>query len=96
MARGRPPLRDRHEREPGRVDEQARIEQQVVARQQLRLVAAAIDELPPRCREAFMLSTFDGLPNGEIAIRLGVSRNMIEKHLMKALLHTRRRCADFF
>jgi len=77
-------------------DERVRIEQQVIARQQLRLVAAAIDELPPRCREAFLLSAFDGLANGEIAIRLGISRNMVEKHLMKALLHTRRTCREIF
>ncbi|MFD1330763.1 RNA polymerase sigma factor [Methylopila musalis] len=77
-------------------DGQARTEAQVIARQQLKLVAAAIDELPPRCREAFLLSSFDGLSNGEIAARMGVSRNMVEKHLMKALLHTRRRCSDFF
>lgn len=78
------------------VDAQARTEQQVIARQQLRLVAAAIDELPPRCRETFLLSAFDGLANGEISARLGITRNMVEKHLMKALLHTRRRCCDFF
>ncbi|UIY45289.1 RNA polymerase sigma factor [Methylobacterium radiotolerans] len=80
----------------GQVDEHARTEQQIIARQQLRLVAAVIDDLPPRCREAFILSAFDGLSNGEIAARLGVSRNMVEKHLMKAFLHTRRHCADFF
>lgn len=77
-------------------DVHARSEQQVIARQQLRLLAAAIDELPARRREAFLLSAFDGLSNGEIAARMGVSRNMVEKHLMKALLHTRRRCSDFF
>lgn len=78
------------------VDPQGRTEQQVIARQQLRLVAAAIDDLPPRCREAFLLSALDGLANGEIAGRLGISRSMVEKHLAKALLHTRRRCCDFF
>jgi|UPI0004759C82 RNA polymerase sigma factor (sigma-70 family) len=77
-------------------DEGARPEQQIIARQQLRLVAAAIDRLPPRCREVFLLSTLDGLPNGVIAARLGISRNMVEKHLMKAFLHTRRTCRDFF
>lgn len=77
-------------------DPWARGEQGLIARQQLRLVAAAIDALPPRCREAFLLSAFDGLANGEIAARLGISRNMVEKHVAKALLHTRRPCRDFF
>lgn len=77
-------------------DPHARTEQLVIARQQLRLVAAAVDDLPSRCREVFLLSAFDGLANGEIAARLGISRNMVEKHVAKALLHTRRRCRDFF
>lgn len=79
-----------------RADEQARTEQQIIARQQLRLVAAAIDELPPRCREAFLLSAFDGLANSAIANRLGISQRMVEKHVAKALLDTHRRCRDFF
>jgi RNA polymerase sigma-70 factor (ECF subfamily) len=30
-----------------------------------------------------------GLPNGEIATLLGISRNMVEKHIMRALLSCR-------
>lgn len=77
-------------------DARARVEEQVAARQSLRRLADAIDELPPRCREAFLLSRFDGLANGEVAVRLGISRNMVEKHIIRALLHCRRRCLDLF
>lgn len=77
-------------------DAGARVEEQVAARQSLRRLAAAIDELPPRCREAFLLSRFDGLTNGDVAIKLGISRNMVEKHIIRALLHCRRCCLDLF
>ncbi|TNC10016.1 sigma-70 family RNA polymerase sigma factor [Methylobacterium terricola] len=80
----------------GLADGHALPERQAMARQELRRLAAAIDDLPPRCREAFLLARIDGLPNGEVAARLGISRNMVEKHLIKALLHCRRRCGDLF
>jgi RNA polymerase sigma-70 factor (ECF subfamily) len=41
-----------------------------------------------------LLVRFEGLSNGEVASRLGITRNMVEKHLIKGLLHCRRRCAD--
>jgi len=62
-----------------------------LARERLSLLADAVDELPPRCREVFLMSRLDGLANGEIAARLGISRNMVEKHIVRAMLHCRRR-----
>ena len=50
--------------------------------QQLRL---AIETLPPKCRTVFMLRKFDELSHAEIAEHLGISRNMVEKHLRHAL-----------
>ncbi|MGP1253499.1 MAG: RNA polymerase sigma factor [Kiloniellales bacterium] len=61
------------------------------ARERLHLVAKAVEELPPRCREVFLMSRLDGLRHSEIAERLGISRNMVEKHVIKAMLHCRRR-----
>jgi RNA polymerase sigma factor (sigma-70 family) len=78
------------------VDGLAVPERQLIARQELRRLALAIDELPPRCREVFLLSRFESMANGEIAIRLGISRNMVEKHLIKALLHCRARQSKLF
>jgi RNA polymerase sigma factor (sigma-70 family) len=53
--------------------------------EQWRLVCAAIVALPPRCREVFILYMRDGLTLAEIAGRLGVSRNMAQKHMRLAL-----------
>ncbi|MBY6243807.1 RNA polymerase sigma factor [Methylosinus sp. Sm6] len=58
---------------------------QLEATQQWRLVLAAILALPPRCREVFVLYMNDGLDLGEIAARLGMSRNMAQKHMRMAL-----------
>jgi len=54
-------------------------------RRQLAEVMEVIDSLPPRCREVFLLYRFEGLDQGEIASRLGISRNMVEKHVIRAM-----------
>jgi RNA polymerase sigma factor (sigma-70 family) len=58
---------------------------QLEAMEKWRLVHAAILALPPRCREVFVLYMNDGLDLGEIAARLGMSRNMAQKHMRMAL-----------
>lgn len=65
------------------------VERILASRQELALLARAIDALPPRCREVFVLSRLGGLSNGAIAERLGISRNMVEKHIMRALIACR-------
>ena len=58
----------------------------VLANQQrLQQLSVAIEALPPKCRTVFMLRKFDGLSHAEIAERLAISRNMVEKHLRHAL-----------
>lgn len=60
-------------------------EQIVADRQELGRVAALIAALPPKCREAFTLRKVHGLSQKEVARKLGVSENTIEKHVGKAL-----------
>lgn len=55
------------------------------SRQQLASVIAAIEALPPRCREVFLLYRFEGLDQATIAGRLAISRNMVEKHVIRAM-----------
>lgn len=52
--------------------------------QDAKLLSAAIDALPCRCREVFLLHCIDELPHREVARILGISRSMVEKHVMRA------------
>ncbi|AZW29625.1 putative RNA polymerase sigma factor [Bordetella bronchiseptica GA96-01] len=61
------------------------------ANQRLRLLQAAIDEMPPRQREAFLLYRYDELRCEEIAEHMGISVRAVEKHLQLALAHCKRR-----
>lgn len=61
-------------------------EQIVLARRILERLCAEIDRLPPQCRRVFIMARFDEIPQADIAARLGISRNAVEKHLIRALL----------
>jgi len=56
----------------------------------------AIEGLPVRCREVFVLHRFEGLRQREIAARLGITQSTVEKHIAAALVHLRRELADLF
>jgi RNA polymerase sigma-70 factor (ECF subfamily) len=64
---------------------------EVLADLQQRLAAAqrVIESLPPRCREVFWLCKIEGHSQPQIAAMLGISLNMVERHLMRALLDLR-------
>lgn len=49
-------------------------------------MAEAIESLPLRCREAFILSRFEGLTHQQVAERMGISRNMVAQHIMRGIL----------
>ena len=57
----------------------------LVAKEEMQLLLSAVQELPPRCREVFIMRRVEDLHQEEIARRLGISRNMVEKHLRVAL-----------
>src|ERR1051325_711611 len=54
-----------------------------------RAVAAAIERLPPKCREVFRLSRQDDLSYQEIAVSLGLSVKTVEGQMARAFRHLR-------
>ncbi|MDR6625834.1 sigma-70 family RNA polymerase sigma factor [Caulobacter segnis] len=54
-------------------------------RQELSRIAALIAGLPAKCREAFTLRKVHGLSQREVARRMGVSENTVEKHVGKGI-----------
>lgn len=52
-----------------------------MAREELRRLQAALDRLPPRCREAVILGHMEGLTGTEIAARMGVTKFTVSEHL---------------
>ena len=58
----------------------------VYASQRLKSVQAAVEQLPPRCREVFLHNRVDGLSYTQVAGHLGISVSAVEKHMARACL----------
>lgn len=74
------------------VDSGATGEQQLVGREELLMLQQALADLPDRCREVITLRKIEGVPQREVARRLGLSESTVEKHVSAGI----RRCADWF
>ncbi len=74
-----------------RESDEPNAEEILTQKQRVERLVRAIDELPPRQRDVFLMHKFDGLTHAEIAKRLGISKSMVEKHAMRALAYCRDR-----
>ena len=54
-------------------------------RDELRRLQAALDCLPPRCREALILARVEGLSGREIAARMGVTESTVSHYLKRGV-----------
>lgn len=63
--------------------------------ERLELLQRALDELSEPCRQCFLLRKLEGLSHPQIAERLGVSKAMVEKHIVNAMKHCRSRLRDW-
>jgi RNA polymerase sigma-70 factor (ECF subfamily) len=58
-------------------------------------IISAIEELPEKCREIFVLNRNENLKYQEIANRLQISIKTVETQMSKALQHMRHRLEEF-
>jgi len=61
------------------------------SQESLRLLAEAIDSLPPRCREIVILRRIRNVPQREIAAQLGISVETVEQQVARGVRH----CAEY-
>lgn len=57
----------------------------VIAREELRRMQTALDQLPRRYRMAVVMRKVEGLTTREIAQRLGIAEKTVEKHLTEGV-----------
>lgn len=58
-------------------------------------LTAALQELPLVCQQVYIRHRLEGWTHAEIALDLGVSRSMVEKHMNRALLHIHERLQKY-
>jgi RNA polymerase sigma-70 factor (ECF subfamily) len=77
-------------RQPSSVGEDFRAESELKE-----MIETAIGKLPPKCREIFELSRFEGLSSKEIAQKLQLSQRTVETHITHALKILRKELKDY-
>lgn len=65
--------------------EEACPERAASSRQELARIGALIESLPDKCRQAFVLRRVEGYSQREIAQRMQISENTVEKHICKGI-----------
>ncbi len=75
----------------GVVEEGMDVAENVSIKQEVGLLLDAIDALPARCREIFILRKLQGIPQREIAERLGLSEQTVQVQIARGA----KKCAEF-
>jgi RNA polymerase sigma-70 factor (ECF subfamily) len=60
-------------------------EQRVAARQELRRLQSALDNLPARCRQVIVLRRIHGLSQREVAAKMGIKEETVESQIVKGM-----------
>lgn len=71
-------------------------EQVLEAQEKLKAIFDAINELPQNTRQAFLLHRQRGLSYADIATEMGVSVSSVEKYILQALRHCRKKLDQYY
>ena len=71
-------------------------EQIITAREKLAAIYQAVDELPFKVKQAFLLHRSKGLSYNDIAAQMNVSVSSVEKYILQALKHCRAKLAAYY
>lgn len=66
-------------------DDKPSSERQAAARQELRLLQTALDDLPPRCRQIVVMQRVEGFSQKQIAGQLGITVETVQTQLAKGM-----------
>jgi RNA polymerase sigma factor (sigma-70 family) len=66
-------------------------DEQLASQQELELIARSLEELPPKCQQAFYLHRIHEMSLDNIARQLGVTKRMVHHYLLRAIVHCRSR-----
>ena len=69
----------------GAASNEVSVDRALIARDALAKLQAALDKLPPQCREAILLRKVEGLSRGEIAQRMGVTERTVNRHIAEGM-----------
>ena len=85
------------EGEPVDINASAASPEQIIgAREKLKAIYSAVDEMPLKVKQAFLLHRRSGMSYNDIAEEMQVSVSSVEKYILQALKHCRSRLAAHF
>ena len=73
---------------------QRNAEEAMLEREETAMLASAIGTLPDGARRVFQLHKIEGLSHAEVALRLGITKSGVEKHMAVAMKYLRRAMMD--
>ncbi len=84
---GRLALLDSSADEDSVQDDAPSAERILIGRNDLKRVHEIIDELPQKCRRAFLAYQFEGLAYREVAARMNLTESMVRKYVRRAMTY---------